>query len=101
MPQPFFPLRPSPSCSADERIFTPVKSPGEPVTRAKPQLNFFSTLGGKPVPSPQVVYRASSLAHVTGQLSPSRAWRTIVSAGAHSIPLMTGLGGYAGRGSAG
>src|SRR5688572_7287835 len=94
MPHPFLPLRPSPSSSAGVRTFVPTKSAGPPVTRANPQLSFRSTFGGNPVPSPQVVYRASSSAQVSGQLSPSFARRTMASFGAKSIPAMTGLGGY-------
>ena len=48
---------------------------------------------GNPVPSPNVVYRASSSAQVTGQLSPSLARRTMVSAGAQSMPAMMPLHG--------
>ena len=96
IPLAFLPDFPPPVCSPDwDRMFTPEKDVGEPITLAGPRLSLEGTLGSNPQPSPKVVYKLSSSPQVRGQVSlPSAVRSTVESQVRETILVLGGYGAY-------
>jgi hypothetical protein len=80
----------SPTFTAYEVAVYPVRLTGS-CLRVKPTSLYFEACEGKPPPSPENVYIASTISHISASLTPSKNWIT-VNPSSGSTPFMSSIG---------